>query len=797
MIQDVRYALRSLRHNTRTAVVAVLTLAVGIGGATAVFSVVDAVILRPLPFADADRLLRLYETTPDGAPFSFSAGNYLDLVDHQRGFDGLAAYREVSGAMVLTGHGDPQRMSVVPITATLTGVLGVRPVLGRMFTHEEDRSASTERLVVLSHSLWRDRFSGDPDALGRTVELDAGSYTILGVMPPGFDFPGAADAWIPLRAVRDASRDDKDLAVVGRLSAGATLTMARGELREFARRLSEAHPESNRGWSVGAVTFSEWIVAPRFRQAVWVLSGAVGLLLLLACANVANLLVARGAARVGELRIRAALGAERWRLARQLFTESAVLGVLGTGAGVLVASWTIAAVQALGDGRIPRLEQVSVNHAVLGFACAAGLVSCLLFGLFPAFHGARVDLRAAMDEGARSTPRGRRLRQALVMSEVALALLLLIGAGLLANSFIRLLSVDPGFDMNGLMTLTVKAPAARYGDDRVTPFFARLVEHVRAAPGVTSAAATSQNPFHGPGFRNNVTPEDRAAEAPPSGLVQAGWRSVTPGFFETMRIPLIRGRTFTSADGADAARVVIVSASLARQLWPGGDAIGKRIYWGGTTGRTRTVVGVAGDYQDVNPGAESTPMLFVPHAQVPLLDMTVVLRTSSTALVTSAALQAVIRQADATLPVPPLEEIRRSRLDAAAGHRFNLSLLGAFAAVALVLSITGVYAMLAFTIVERRREIAVRIALGATPSAVVRLLVGGGFALALAGAAIGLAASVALTRVLQSLLYEVTPTDPWTFAGATVVLLLAAAAACYVPARKTGRGDPLEILREG
>jgi putative ABC transport system permease protein len=795
MMQDLVYALRNLRRHPLLGAVAVLTLGLGIGGATAVFSVVDAVVLRPLPFDSPDRLVRIYEVTPEGVPFSFSSPGFLDLADGTRTLEHVAAFRE-TGSMVLESGGEPRRLVALPVSASLTQVLSVTPALGRFFNREEDRPQGPERPIVLSDGLWRSRFAAEPSILGRSIRLDGEPFTVVGVMPREFDFPRGTDAWIPLRADQQRDRDDKDLAVIGRLATGASITALRGELRAFGLALSDAHPVSNRGWSAGAVPFDEWLVAPRFRDAVWVLFGAVGLLLLLACANVANLLVAHGATRQGEMRIRAALGAGHARIARQLFTESAVLGAFGTLTGVLVAFWTVAGVHALGGARVPRLDEVRVDLAVLAFACVVGIVSCFLFGLASAVHAARVDLRSGMDAGVRHTASGRRLRHALVVAEVALALLLLVGAGLLASSFVRLLRTDSGFDPGDVIAMSIEVSPARYPDDRLARFYRELLDRVRSVPGVASAAATSTNPFRQFGFSNSVTPEERAASAPPSGLVQAGWRSVTPGFFETLGVPVLAGRGFEDGDRQGGERVVVVNQSLARLLWPGGDAVGKRIYWGGTTGRTRTVIGVTGDFQDVQLDVAGGPMLFVPHAQVDLPGMTVLLRTPLDVAAIAPALRATVRSLDPALPPPDVHTVEASRSAAAAGPRFNTALLGAFAAIAFVLAVTGVYAMLAFTVVERRRELAVRIALGASAREIVRLLVAGGLALAGAGTVVGLVLAAGITRVLGSLLYDITPTDPFTFTGATLALLVSAGIACYLPARRAGRLDPLTVLRD-
>jgi putative ABC transport system permease protein len=795
MVQDLVYAVRNLRRYSLTGAAAVLTLGLGIGGTTAVFSVVDAVLLRPLPFDTPDRLVRIFEVTPDGIPFSFSAQNFLDLDAGTKTLERVAAFKE-AGTMVLEGAGEPHRVVAVPISASLTEVVGVAPSVGRFFSRDEDRIQSAARPVVLASALWRARFGTESTIIGRAIRLDGEVFTVVGVMPPGFAFPRAADAWVPLRADPQADRDDKDLAVIGRLASGISIDQVRGELRAFGTTLSDAHPKANGGWSAGAIVFEEWLVAPRFRDAVWVLFGAVGLLLMLACANVANLLVAQGATRQGEMRIRAALGAGRARLARQLFTESAVLAALGTIAGLLISFWSIAAVRALGDTRLPRLEEVGVDATVLGFACLAGMASCLVFGLAPAFHAARVDLRAGMDAGVRHTTRGRRLRRILVVSEVALALLLLVGAGLLASSFARLIDAEIGFDPAGVVAMPLEVSSARYSDDRLVAFHSELLDRIRALPGVSGAAATSTDPFRQFGFSNNVTPEDRAATAPPSGLVQADWRSVTPGFFETLRIPVIAGRTFTRDDREGAERVVVANQSLARLLWPEGDAVGKRIYWGGTTGRTRTVVGVTADFQDEQLGAAPGPMLFVPHAQVNVPTMTVLVQTPLGAAAIAPALRAAVRSVDPALPAAEVHAIDASRAAAAAGPRFNTALLGSFAAIAFVLAITGVYAMLAFTAIERRRELAVRIALGASPREIVKLLVAGGLALTVGGLAVGLALAAGSTRVLRSLLFDVAPNDPVTFGAAALVLLAAAALACYLPARRAGQLDPLTVLRD-
>ena len=796
MLQDVRYALRTLRRQPLTAIVAVFALALGIGGTTTVFSAVQAVILRPLPFPEAGRLVRVWELTREGKRFSFSEPNYLDLRARSRVLQSVAAYREISASAALADGSDPERIMAAQVSASLPAVLGVRPSIGRMFTEADDRPGSAERQVVLADGLWRRRFGADPGVVGRGISVDGQAYVVAAVLPAGFDFPEGAEAWIPLGANPLSERDNKDLAVVGRLAPGATSSQLGGDLREIARQLSDEYPVSNAGWGAAAASFRDWLVAPRFRDAVWVLFGAVSLLLLLACANVANLLVARAAARRMEMHVRIALGASRGRLVRQLLTESALLAALGTGIGVLLAFWSVDVVRALGSGRVPRIDGLQIDGVVLAFTCLAGAASCFVFGLAPALYTARLNPGSSLDEGVRYTAGGRRLRELLVVLEVALALVLLVSAGLMGNSLVRLMRVDAGFDAEHSIAMPIDLPPGRYVEGRAAAFYDELLTRVRTVPGVTAAGATSTNPFRQFGFSNSVTPEERAAEAPPSGLVQAGWRSVTPGYFETLRIPVLSGRTFTAADREGAERVVVVSASLARQLWPGQPVLGRRIFWGGTTGRPRTVVGVTGDIRDVRLDVEPTPMLFLPHPQVDLPSMTVVLRTETGAAAVVPVLRDILRGMDPALPAPSVYEIAASRSEGASGYRFNLWLLGAFAAIGLVLAVTGVYAMLAHTVSERRREIAVRLALGASGSRIVRLVLQSGLWLSLAGIVLGAAAAAAATRVLSRLLYGVAPTDPLTFAAAALALLAAAALACYLPARQAARVDPVSILRD-
>ena len=794
MLQDLQQAARILWRRPLVSAVAVLTLATGIGAATAVFSVVDAVLLRPLPFDDPGRLVRIYGLTPQGDRFSFSEGDYLDLREAVPTLGAVGAWREVGAYRILETENGPVRIAALPIAASTPQVLGVQPALGHFFTEKDDRPGGA-RTIVLSAATWQRHFGGDAGVVGRTVTLDGESVVVTGIMPEGFDFPGEAEAWVPLAAGPTRSRDDKELGVFARLAPGISLARARADLRVFAERLGHEHPDSNAGWSADAIAFSTWLVAPRFRDGVWMLFGAVALLLLLVCANIANILLAQATSREGEFRIRAALGAGRGRLARQLFIESALLAVLGTGIGVLLAFWLVDIVKVLGADRVPRLALVEVQGTVLLFAGFIGAITCVAFGTAPAARGARAAL-PGMDGGHRYTGGSQRLRYGLVAVELALATLLLVGAGLIANSFVRLMTVDDGMEARGAIAMPIDLPSSRYEGDRVTGFYRGLLEQVRALPGVTSAGATSTDPFRQFGFANNVTPADRAHEAPASGLLQAGWRSVTPGLFEALGIPLVAGRTFGADDRADGERVVVISEALAARLWPGQSAVGKRIYWGGTTGRTRLVVGIVGDVRDTQLDLEPSPMLYVPHAQVPLPAMTVIARTPLEGSSLGGAFRDVVRRLDSGLPTPDVHAVAVSRADSAGGPRFNLWIVGAFAGLALILAVTGVYGSLAFTVAQRRQEIAVRLALGATSSRVVGQVLRTGIAVAGLGIALGLGSALVATRALESLLFGVAPHDPATFAAAAAVLFLTAAAACYIPARRAASVDPAMILRD-
>ncbi len=791
--QDLRQALRGIRRAPGFAAVAILTLGLGIGASTMIFSVVDAVVFAPLPFALPDRLIHGRETNPEGADFSVSDPNYLDFRDRNQTLAGLAAYRvdQVS----LTGGTEPERITAVAATHSLFSTLGIGAAIGRVFTAEEDRPDGAAAVVVLGHGLWQRAFGGDSSIVGRTITLKGQPFAVIGVVPSTFRFL-QADAWMPLAPSPRSDRDDHWLDLIGRLRPGATVEQARADLARIAAQNSVTYP-AVAGWGVRVHRLDEWIVGPGFRQSSLLLAGAVGILLLLACTNVANLLLARASARQTDLAVRLALGAGQGRLIRQFLTESAVLSMLGAIVGLMAVGWAVAALRSVPVGLVPRLETVAVNGRVLGFALAVAVLASVGAGILPALQASKTDVHSTLKRAGRSGgSAGRhRLREGLVVAQVALAVMLLIGGGLLVRSLVRLQRLDTGLATEHVWTVPLQLSPAQYPEEwKVARFYDALATRIEAIPGIRSAGATNVNPYSGANLVNDVTPDERAAEHP-TGYLQAAWRIVSPGYFESAGVPVIKGRDFGEVDVVDGVPVAVISKTLAGRLWPGQDPIGKRLFWGGTDGKPRTVIGVVGDIRDVTVEAAPPPVMFLSTRQIVGPAMTMVVRADREIPNIGAEIRRAVWAEDANLPVPAVRAMAESRSEAIARPRFNAALLAGFATAALLLAVLGLYGVLSFAVVERTREIGVRIALGAEPPKVVGMLVGRGLLLTGLGIAIGLVGAVGLASLMTSLLYQTTGTDPLTFVAVPVLLLLVALLAAYFPASRATRVDPLTALR--
>jgi putative ABC transport system permease protein len=806
LIQDLRFGLRMLRKNLGFTLIAVLTLGLGIGANTAIFSVVNAVILRALPYPEPERLVRLWESNPGrGWPeFAASAPNFKDWPQLQSVFAQLAAYE--STTFNFTGSGEPQRVAALSVTANLFPTLGVLPALGRNFLPEEEQ-AGGNRAAILSDGLWQRRFGGDPQLIGRQIQLNGESYTVVGVMPPRFQLTQDTELWTPLMLdaaaqPRRANRSGHNLSVIGRLKPGVSLAQAQASMDTIARRLEQQYPESNAGWGVRMRTFYDWIVPEQIRRSMLVLLAAVGFVLLIACANVANLLLARAAARQREMAIRAALGASRGRVIRQLLTESLLLAALGGCVGVLLAYWGTDLIRANTALDLPRLNETRLDATVLGFTCLVSLGAGLIFGLAPAWQASKIALSETLKAGGRSASgSGRqRLRSALVISEIALALMLLVGAGLMVRSFVRLQNVALGFAPENALTMQIALPATRYGErEPRVDFFNQLLERLRAVPGVLDASVVTTAPLYGGGaWAEEVVLEGR--DAAPSGTPRSAqvW-AVTPRYFHTMGIPLLAGQDFTEQDrgaywlGAAPLRL-IVNETFARRYWPNENPLGKRFPLPGNN-PFGTVIGVVGDVRSQSLESEAPPAFYFSYGHFGVPAVTVVVRASAAPETMTAAVRAQVYALDRELPVYSIRTMEQLVSNAAGQPRFQTGLLGLFGTVALLLAAIGIYGVMAYSVTQRTHEIGVRMALGAQRGAVLRLIVRQGMKLSLVGVVMGLALAFGLTRFLKGLLYQVSTTDSLTFVLTPFLLVGVTLLACYIPARRATKVDPLNALR--
>ena len=804
--QDLRYGLRQLRRSPGFALIAACTLALGIGANTAIFSVVNAVLLRPLPYEDAGRLVSVYQRTQGGSYNVFSAPNYIAWRDHAQAFESLAVY--TSKAYNLATATEVENVAGQPVTASLFPLLGVNPILGRTFTAQEDLPGGP-KVVVLSYEFWRRHYGGAHDVIGTTLRLDNEGYTILGVMPRGFQIAqSAGEFWVPLQLdpadPNSSARGLHWLFGLGRLKPRVTLAQTESQANSLASRLAKEYPQTDAGFGLQLIPLLDDVVGT-VRPVLQVLLASVGLVLLIACVNVANLLLARATGRQREMALRSVLGASRMRVIRQLLVESILLATMGGVLGLILAFSAVRLLASLAPaGSVPRIETIAVDRPALLFTLFATLVTGFAFGLVPALQASRISLNDTLKESGRGADTGRsrrQLRSALVISEIAVALMLLIGAGLTMVSFERLQNVKTGFDPGHILSLRVSIPAAKLSHEQLANFRRTLVESTRALPGVQSVALVRNLPLSGTDPSLFFTIPGRPPVAHGQEPI-ARARFVSPDFFRTLSIPIRKGRDFTEQDNAGAPGAVIISETMARQFWPGQDPIGKPMkpgYPGSTL--VCTVVGVAADVRHwLN--FEEPPVAYYPYDQipasyVPLLEsyFTLTLRTAGNPENLTAAVRAQIHGLDANVPVYDVQTMDDLVRQAAAGNRFQMLLFTVFACVGLVLAAVGTYGVVSYSVTHRTHEIGIRMALGAKRSEVLKLIVTDGLRLALAGSAIGLAGALGLSRFLSDLLYDVKANDPATFAGVFFVLLAVALLACYLPARRATKVDPMVALR--
>ena len=804
--QDARYGARTLIKNPAFTLTAVITLALGIGANTAIFSIVNELLLRPLPFGDAERIVMLWEVSPGGRrQNNTSRANFQAWRERSTTFESMAAFSDQR--LNLTGDGEPEEVSVQLTTPELFQVLGVEPLLGRTLMPEDARP-DAPKVAVLSNGIWQRRYGGDPQVVGRTISLNGAPCTVVGVMPAAFQWhikrrSGSvrpAEIWAVIAMpTQGPGTTGRFLSTVARLKPGVTLEQADAEMKTLAVSLEEEAPRFNKGFGAEVLPLREQLVG-NVRPALLILLGAVGFVLLIACANVANLMLSRAAAREKEIAVRTALGASRMRVVRQLLTESLLLALLGSLFGLGLASFGIKALETISPREIVDLQGVGINMTVLGWTLAVSLLTGLIFGLAPALETSRLNLNDALKEGGKGAGgqgAGRRLRSALVVAEVALALVLLASAGLLVKSFARLQQIDTGFHSENLLTMVVPLSERRYREDsQVVGFFREANDRIRALPGVRSVGMVNYLPLYGgAGTETGFTVEGRP-EPPPGEESGTNVRVADSEYFTTMGIPILRGRNFSDLESAEAKHVVLISEAMAREHFPAEDPLGKRILVDMFDKPTPTeIVGIVGDvrYDSLvnNPG----PTVYFPLPELTYSFMTLVIRTNGDPAAMAATVRREIRQIDADQPVSDVRAMDQVMADTVGRARFQTLLLTLFAGLATLLAAVGIFGVMNYSVTLRRREIGIRIALGAQPGQVLRLVLTHGFLLTLAGVVIGLAGSYALTRLLSDLLYGVGATDPATFATIVLLLTVVAMAACYLPARRALKIDPVQAIR--
>jgi len=801
---DLRYALRTLRNNPGFAAVTILTLALGIGANTAIFSVINAVLLRPLPFSNPDQLCVITERLPSVPVVGPSYENFQDFRDRAKSFSAMSATRITT--LTLTGAGEPERLPAQMTSASMFPLLGVTAPLGHTFAPEEDRPGGPQ-VALLSYGFWRGHFAGSADVLGKSITLDNKRYTILGVLPADYQLLVPSDVYVPFTPWAKTLPDDRNwhpgITAVGRLRTGVTMAQAQSEMKIIAGNLAQEYPVYDMGMGADVTSMRDRLVS-NVRPALLVMLVAVGLVLLIACGNIANLLLARATARRQEIAVRTAMGASRSRIVRQLLTESSLLAFIGAGTGVLLAWGSIAWLLRLGASALPNVSPVTVDSRVLLFAAALAVLSGVLFGLAPAFQTARSDLRNVLNEATRRSAGGRaqrHTRSALIVAEVALALLLLVGAGLMLRSFERLASQLPGFRPENLLVADIPlSPNAYPNSVERMEFFDRLLDRLRAIPGVRGVGAATILPVTGTGSAIHFNIEGRAPKSPHDYVI-IGYRPVTPGYLEALGVPLIRGRFVTQTDTEKAPYVAVINQAAARQYFPDVDPIGKRIQLGAIPDASvpwMEVVGIVGDLkQDLagDPKAEMYVPVREGDSLLPVFALSVVLRAEHDPLSEASALRSVVRDINPNQPVVRVRTMEENISGSVSEPRFRATLLAIFAAAALILAIVGLYGLMVYTVNQRVHEIGIRIALGADRGDVLCMVIAQGLKLAVSGVLVGVLSSLALGRILSGFLYGVSPTDPITILGVAALLIFVALLASYLPAKRATRVDPMVALR--
>ena len=814
--QDLRYGARMLLKNPGITSIVILALALGIGANTAIFSVVDAVLLRPLPYEESDRLVFLNETAKSMDEISISYPNFTDWRNQNTVFENIGVYNESN--YNLTGVGEAERIVTGQMSADLFAALRAKPALGRLFTNEEDKPGGTP-VVVLSYPLWQRRFGGQAGILNQNLTLNGKSYTVIGIMPEDFRFTSRVEMWVPVgqlsgEASWQSRGNHPGLYGVARLKPGVSFAQAKAEMDMIAANLAQQYPDQIAGNGIGTRPLLEIYVGD-VRRPLWVLFAAVAFVLLIACANIANLLLARAQSRQKEMAIRSAMGAGRWRIARQLLTESVLLALIGGTLGMLVAQWGIKLIMYISPDAIPRSREIGLDWRVLAFTIGLSFVTGILFGLVPALQAGVVDVHETLKETGRGNSGKHWLRSSLVVVEVATTLVLLVGAGLMIRSFYRLQKVNPGFNYDHLTSFTVQLPRKKYADvESREQFYKRLLENLRGLPGVESTAAASGLPLGNNGWQTSFTVEGRPA--PPPGqtpLMEACL--VTPDYFRAMNIPLIRGRYFDDHDnrswvaGKDLSKLnddqkamaalnaIVIDEEFARRHWPNEDPVGKQIRQGTRPDAPLlTIVGVVGRVKMDGLSQDSKRVQgYFPFAQIPRGGMTVILKASGDPNQLIAAVRQQVKELDSDQPIYNIRTMNEIRAESVAPERLNLTLLSIFAGIALVLAVVGIYGVMSYSVTQRTHEIGIRMAIGAQPRDVFRMVLGQGMMLALIGVGIGLVGAFALTRLMATMLFGVEPTDPATFAAIAVLLTGVALVACYIPGRRATRVDPVISLR--